>query len=146
MTDATQAPRHTTRVRVCYGDTDQMGVVYYANYLRWFEAARSDWLRARGLPYSAIEAQGALFPVSEAHVVYRQPARYEDEVAVACWPSQVRAASLRFEYEVRRGDVLLADGYTAHACVDRNGRPRRFPAGVRERLLGSDPTATPPGR
>ena len=126
---------HTTHLRVCYGDTDQMGVVYYANYLRWFEAARGDWLRAHQLPYREIEASGALFPVTEAHVNYRLPARYDDEVAVECWPTQVRAASLRFEYRVRRGDDLLAEGYTAHACIDRSGRPRRFPAGVRERLV-----------
>ena len=127
---------HTVTLRVTYGDTDQMGVVYYANYLRWFEAARGAWLRAHQLPYAEIEAMGALFPVTEAHVNYRQPARYDEEVAITCWPTQVRAASLRFEYHVRRGEALLAEGFTAHACIDRSGRPRRFPEGVRERLVG----------
>ena len=123
-------------VRVRYGDTDQMGVVYYANYLRWFEVARAEWLRAHGLAYREIEASGALFPVTEAHVRYRQPARYDDDVAIECWPSAVRAASLRFEYRVRRGDELLAEGFTGHACIDAAGRPRRFPAAVRALLVG----------
>src|SRR5437868_13289540 len=96
------AKTHVEAIRVRYGDTDQMGVVYYANYLRFFEVARAEWLRAYGLVYKQIEAAGALFPVIEAHVRYRSPARYDDLVAIACWPARVGAASLRFEYVVRR--------------------------------------------
>ena len=126
------------KIRVRYGDTDQMGVVYYANYLRWFEVARAEWLRAHGLAYREIEASGALFPVTEAHVRYRQSARYDDEVSLECWPAAVRAASLRFEYRVLRGEELLADGFTGHACVDGSGKLRRFPPAVRALLVGDD--------
>jgi acyl-CoA thioester hydrolase len=126
---------HTTTVRVRYGDTDQMQVVYYANYLRFFEAARIEWLRAHGLPYKEIEAAGALFPVIEAHLRYRLPARFDDELGIECWPSHVRSASLRFQYRVVRGDELLCDGFTAHACIDTSGRPRRFPDSIRARIL-----------
>ena len=130
---------HVERIRVRYGDTDQMGFVYYANYLRWFEVARAEWLRAHGLAYREIEASGAMFPVTEAHVRYRQPARYDDQVSLECWPTAVRAASLRFDYLVRRDGDLLAEGFTGHACVDGSGRPRRFPPAVRALLVGEDP-------
>ena len=72
-----------TEIRVIYGDTDQMGVVYYANYLRYFEAARNEFIRAKGLRYRDFEVQhGLLLPVAEAHVSYRTPARYDDLLAV----------------------------------------------------------------
>jgi acyl-CoA thioester hydrolase len=116
-------------IRVIYGDTDQMGVVYYANYLRWFEAGRAEFLRAKGLSYSDFEARRNLsFPVAEAGVSYRQAAHYEDLVCVETSLVETRRASARFEYEVRRGDDLLATGFTVHACVDRAGRITRLPA------------------
>ena len=134
---------HVEPMRVRYGDTDQMGVVYYANYLRYFEVARAEWLRAGGLPYRVIEEEGALFPVVEAHVRYRSPARYDDDLAIACWPSRLGAASLRFDYVVRRVDPdggapdrVLAEGYTEHACIDRSGKPTRFPPRVQKVLVG----------
>ncbi len=72
-----------TPIRVIYGDTDQMGVAYYANYLRWFEAGRNEFIRARGLTYREVEERFRLMlPVAEAHVGYRSPARYDDLVAV----------------------------------------------------------------
>jgi acyl-CoA thioester hydrolase len=128
--------RHREHVRVRYADTDQMGFVYYANFLRYFEVARAEWLRSGGLPYSSVESEGALLPVVEAHVRYLAPARYDDLLAIDCGPASVRAASARFTYEVRRGDQLLVEGYTTHACIDRNGRPRRFPAPLRALLVG----------
>ncbi len=115
-------------LRVIYGDTDQMGVVYYANYLRWFEAGRTEFLRAKGLSYSEFEAREKLqLPVSEAGVKYLLPARYDDLVAIETSLVQARRASARFEYEVRRGPDLLATGFTVHACVDAEGRIRRLP-------------------
>jgi acyl-CoA thioester hydrolase len=116
------------QIRVIYGDTDQMGVVYYANYLRWFEAGRTEFLRAKGLSYSDFEAREKLIlPVVEAGVSYRQPARYDDLVAVETRLAGARRASARFEYEVRRGEDLLATGFTVHACVDAAGRIERLP-------------------
>jgi acyl-CoA thioester hydrolase len=132
---------HRETIRVRYGDTDQMGVVYYANYLRWFEIARAEWLRAGGLAYKAIEEGGALFPVIEAHVRYRRPARYDDELTVECHPTKMGPATLRFEYVIRRGGeepLLLAEGWTDHACVDATGRPRRLPPHVRALLDDGD--------
>ena len=129
--------RQTERVRVRYGETDQMGVVYHANYLRYFECARVEWLRARSLPYAELEARGYLLPVIEAHARYRASARYDDLLEISAWPSLVRAASARFEYVVRRREpsleyTHLVDGHTVHACVGRDGRPVRLPAALKD--------------
>jgi acyl-CoA thioester hydrolase len=119
------------QIRVIFGDTDQMGVVYYANYLRYFESARSALLRARGFSARDLVDQGVMFPVTEASCRYRQPARYEDLLDVHIAVAQMRHASVRFQYAVRRGDDLLAEGHTVHACVDPSGRPRRMPPELR---------------
>ena len=127
-------------LRVIYGDTDQMGVVYYANYLRWFEAGRTEFLRAKGLSYSEFEAKEKLIlPVAEAGVSYLSPARYDDLVAVETSLAMARRASARFTYEVRRGADLLATGFTVHACVDATGRIRRLPEEFLARMkVGED--------
>jgi acyl-CoA thioester hydrolase len=125
-------------VRVIFGDTDQMGIVYYANYLRWFEAARGEFCRQRGLPYTEIAASGYGFPVIEAHVRYVKPARYEDLLRVDLHLDEMKRASMRFRYEVHRGTELLADGWTVHACVDKHGRPARFSEDMRRLLAGTD--------
>lgn len=126
--------RSSLAIRVIFGDTDQMGVVYYANYLRWFEAARGHFLRERGGSYAELERLGYSLPVVEAHVAYRKPARYEDVVEVAPAITWVKGASLRFDYEITRGQDLLATGWTVHACIDGSGRPARLPDELR-RLL-----------
>jgi acyl-CoA thioester hydrolase len=126
-------------IRVIYGDTDQMGVVYYANYLRWFEAGRTEFLRAKGLSYSDFEAREKLvLPVAEAGVSYLLPARYDDLVAVETSLVLARRASARFEYAVRRGEDLLATGFTLHACVDGGGRIRRLPEDFAERMKAGE--------
>jgi acyl-CoA thioester hydrolase len=122
-------------IRVIYGDTDQMGVVYYANYLRYFEAARGAFIRDQGQSYGDVEKLGFALPVIEAHVRYRQAARYDDLLRIEATVTQVRAASMRFDYRLHRDHELLADGYTVHACVDKSGRPVRFPQEMK-RLLG----------
>jgi acyl-CoA thioester hydrolase len=121
-------------VRVRYAETDKMGVVYYANYLVWFEVARTDWLRETGWTYRAMEQDGLGLPVIEAHCDYKASARYDDELQVMTTARLVSAVRLAFDYEVwRRADALLiASGYTVHACVDRSGRPSRLPARVKE--------------
>ena len=125
----------TTRLRVIYGDTDQMGVVYYANYLRFFEAGRNEFIRARGLRYRDFEeAFGLRLPVTEAVVGYRQPARYDDLLDLEITLGEVRRASLRFEYRLLREGTLLATGHTVHACVDLGGRVARLPAELLARL------------
>jgi acyl-CoA thioester hydrolase len=128
-----------TEIRVIYGDTDQMGVVYYANYLRFFEASRNEFIRAKGLRYRDFEAEyGLRLPVVEAHVSYKQPARYDDLVAVEISLAEVRRASARFEYRLVRDGELLATGHTVHACVDLDGRVQRMPPGLLARLSAGE--------
>lgn len=125
-------------VRVRYAETDQMGVVYYANYLVWFEVGRTEWLRDTGSTYRRMEeADGLSLPVIESHCEYRQPARYDDELEIRTRARGVSAVRLAFDYEiVRRADgVTVATGHTVHATLDRAGRPVRIPAPVKE-LLG----------
>ena len=131
----------STELRVIYGDTDQMGVVYYANYLRFFEAGRNEFIRARGMRYRDFEADhGLRLPVTEATVRYRAPARYDDLLTIETSLAELRRASARFEYRVLRGEEVLATGATVHACVDLDGRVRRMPAALVERLGGEDAT------
>lgn len=121
------------KVRVIYGDTDQMGVVYYANYFRYFELSRSEYFRARGGHYAEVERQGFGLPVVAAHCDYRAPARYDDVLLVDVHVAELRRASLRFEYEVRReaDGTVLATGHTVHACVaSQSGRPVGLPPSV----------------
>jgi len=128
------------RARVIYGDTDQMGVVYYANYLRFFEASRNEFIRAKGLRYRDFErTYGLMLPVAEAGVHYRVPARYDDLLTIEATLSEARRASARFEYRVLRECELLATGHTVHACVDPAGKVRRMPPELLERLAAGEP-------
>ena len=121
-------------IRVIFGDTDMMGVVYYANYLRFFESARSDYWRALGRSYKDLEAWGIALPVVEAHCDYKRPARYEDLLEIDVEISEVRGASLRFTYVVRRGPDLIAEGFTRHAVIGSNGKPRLMPDALRNMI------------
>lgn len=128
-----------TELRVIYGDTDQMGVVYYANYLRYFEAGRNEFIRAKGLRYRDFEERHRLaLPVVEAGVQYRVPARYDDLVAVETSLTEVGRASACFGYRLMRGAELLATGHTRHACVDLVGRVKRMPGDLLERLAAGE--------
>jgi acyl-CoA thioester hydrolase len=121
-------------IRVIFGDTDQMGVVYYANYLRYFESARAAYWRGLGRSYKDLEAWGVALPVIEAHCAYKRPALYEDLIVVDTEVSELRGASLRFAYHVRRGGELLAEGYTRHAVIGKDGRPRALPDALRSAI------------
>ena len=118
--------------RVIYGDTDQMGVVYYANYLRYFEFARSELLRAHGRSYREMEAEGFSLPVVEATCRYVAPARYEDVLLVGIEVPAVTRVTLTFRYQVtREGEAaVLCTGSTVHACLGKAGRPARLPEWV----------------
>ena len=113
--------------RVIYGDTDQMGVVYYANYLVFFERGRCEFMRACALDYAAVEREGVFLPVVDASVKYHRPARFDDLLTILTTLVERRRSTLRFGYEVRRGDELLATGETRHAAVNADGRPVRLP-------------------
>jgi acyl-CoA thioester hydrolase len=117
------------RLRVIYGDTDQMGVVYYANYLRYFELARSEFFRAHGGSYVEMEASGLMLPVVEATCRYQAPARYDDLLVIGTEVQEVSRVRLTFAYQVTRdGETnLLCTGTTVHACMGKNGRPARLP-------------------
>jgi len=132
------SPIRSAHVRVRYAETDQMGVVYYANYLVWFEVARTDWLRAAGWTYRQMEQDGVSLPVIEAHAEYRRAARYDDELEIRTRATLLTPVRIRFDYEVWRADedAPLASGHTIHAAMDPTGRPCRLPATVRELVAG----------
>lgn len=117
---------HEHRVR--YQETDQMGVVYHANYLNWFEVGRTEWIRAAGLPYAELERRGLLLPVTELHIQYASPARYDDLVHVRVELTEFSALRLKFDYEARRSadGALLVGGWSRHVWVNASWRPARI--------------------
>ncbi len=122
---------HQTAVRVRYGETDQMGVVYHAHYLQYFETGRTELLRAAGLSYRDLERRGVFLVVTEAFCRCRFPARYDDVLRVETRVGEVRRASVRFEYAVRAEDGrLVAEGHTELASVDSAKKPVRLPTDV----------------
>lgn len=118
--------RITMPYRVPYADTDQMQVVYYANYLTLFERARNELMRTCGYTYLELERDGFALPVLEAHVNYHAPATYDDLLEIHAWCDVFKGVRLTIHCEVWRDNVLLAEGYTVHAHVNRETlRPSR---------------------
>lgn len=109
---------HDMEYRVPYADTDQMGVVYYANYLEYFERSRTEMLRAAGLPYSELERKGIILPVSEAYCKYLAPARYDDLLTFRSWVKEIKGVRMVIASEVRRGDELLVAGHVVLVSVN----------------------------
>jgi acyl-CoA thioester hydrolase len=109
-------------IHVPYAHIDAMGIVYYANYLVYFEMARADLLREVGLPYGEMEKQGVMLPVVESHCEYKKSAHYDDLLVVHTTCLPFKGPRLRIEYEVRRDGELLATGYTHHVCMDPDGK------------------------
>jgi acyl-CoA thioester hydrolase len=126
-------PSSITTLRVRYAETDQMGVVYYANYLVWFEVARADLLRSLGWTYREMEASGVFLPVIESHCEYRRPARYDEEIEIRTDGRLCSPVRMEFAYDVvlKSTNVVAAAGRTLHAALGRDGRPCRLP----ERIL-----------
>jgi acyl-CoA thioester hydrolase len=122
-------------IRVIFGDTDQMGVVYYANYLRFFEGARAAYWRSLGRSYKDLEAAQVALPVVEAHCNYKRPALYEDVLAIDVQVGELRMASIKFVYVVRRGHDVIAEGWTRHAVIGPTGKPRAMPEFIRDLVL-----------
>jgi acyl-CoA thioester hydrolase len=125
---------HRTTYRVIYGDTDNMGVAYYANYLRWFEIGRTEMFRDLGLAYREVESRGIFLPVSEAHCKYLSPARYDDLLVIETSLDPGMRAGMKFDYRIAAEDGAraVARGYTKHACLDVSGRVVRPPAYLKE--------------
>lgn len=115
------------RLRPRYAETDQMGMVYYANYLVWFECARSEWLRSLGKTYAALESEGVYLPVRRCEIEYRQPARYDRLTAVRARVTALTPVRVQFAYEVLDVETgaRLAEGMTVHAFVDAKGKIAR---------------------
>ena len=126
-------PESTTQYRVCYADTDQMGVVYYANYFMLFERARTELLRLNGLSYKQIEEQGFMLPVLDAHAKYHRPARYDDLLDVTARIVDFDGLKLKTVCEVKRDGVLLVDGDVTLVFLNaKTGRPSRPPENIRK--------------
>jgi acyl-CoA thioester hydrolase len=121
-------------VRVRYADTDQMGVVYHANYLVWFEVGRVEFIRALGMSYKQMEAEGAMIAVVEATARYKAPARYDDDLLVRTWLAGVRGPVVRFKYQIVRAadELLLCEGETVHLVVGRDMKKREMPPAFAE--------------
>ena len=115
--------------RVYWEDTDGGGVVFYANYLKYMERARTEWLRAQGHAQSEMaEKHGFVFAVVEVKLNYRKPARLDDELTISCIPVPEGRVSLRFQQVIRRGDTVLVEGEVRVACVNaKNFKPRALP-------------------
>lgn len=122
--------------RVRYGDTDKMGISYYANYFVWFEAARTEYFRDLGLPYTECEKKGFYLPVAETQASYHAACTYDDLIVVRTSVSALSRTSLRFEYQVfnQATQKILTTGYSLHVFVDRDMRPCRIPNEVSARV------------
>lgn len=128
----------TSRLRVRYSETDQMGVVYYANFFVWFEIGRTDLCRQHGFAYRDMEQQDGLYiMVAETRCRYKAPAHYDEEIVVRTRLRALRKRVLVFSYEVYREDdnMLLAEGETVHVITDREGHPRALPDKYRELFM-----------
>ena len=116
-----------SKIRVRYAETDRMDVVYHSNYLVWFETARIRMLDQIGIPYREIEARGLFLPVLTASADYKRPARFDDHLEIHLYMKKKPRARMHFEYEVKRGDELLATGATSHGFMDKEGKGMRPP-------------------
>lgn len=131
------------QIRVRYGETDQMGHAYYANYLYWFEVARGAWCRDRGFTYKQMESMGYLLPVVEVHVRYKGEVKYDDLITIRVSLPEIKRAAMRFAYEVVSEDGrLLSEGYTWHVLMGAERKAISVPPDIRE-MLERDPDAFP---
>src|SRR5919199_2015265 len=129
----------STDVTVRFAETDAQGIVHNSVYLVWFEVARVAYLEEFAGGYPGLQAQGLESLVLEAHVRYRLPARFDDRVRIHARVGELRGARFRFDYVVERGDEVLADGWTSHACVDaRTLRPTRIPTTLAEAIATAE--------
>ena len=123
---------HIFPIRVYYEDTDMAGIVYYANYLRYIERARSDWVREAGVDQNAMRDGGVVFVVSRVEADYLKPARFDDVLRVETSLEHLSRVRMVFRQKVLRAKDLLFDSRVTATCVDRTGRVVRLPEGLRE--------------
>jgi acyl-CoA thioester hydrolase len=120
-------------IRVRYAETDRMGLLHHANYLVYFEQGRTELLRAHGLAYKDLEDQGYLLVLTKVEVRYRSPARYDDLLTLRTLVVRTTSVRIDHRYELLRGDVLLAEGSSTLACIDREGRVQTLPEVLQDR-------------
>ncbi|MBQ5738151.1 MAG: acyl-CoA thioesterase [Alistipes sp.] len=125
-----------TKIRVEYHHTDQMGIVHHSNYVKFFEVARTEWLRAMGLTYAEMERRGVMMPIVEVNVKYRQPAYYDELISVTAIVEELPMARMIFKYEIRGEDGRdIASGSTTLGFIDKTTRrPQRAPIWLMEVL------------
>ena len=128
------AEPHRLHARIYYEDTDFTGLVYHANYLRYFERGRSDFLRLLGIGHAELHAQDAAFVIARMEIDFRRPARIDDALTVVTTYERMTAVRLDARQRIYRGDEFLCGAVVHAACIDLNGRPRRAPAALGERL------------
>ena len=124
--------------RVRFFETDLMGIVHHASYLTYFEAGRVEWLRRRGVTYADWANKGVHLPVVEAHLNYRMPARFDDEIEVKTTLSELRTVSLRFAYEITRDGQMICNGVTRLGCIDESHKLLRIPEYMRDVMLAGE--------
>ena len=123
--------QHEIQIRVRYQETDAMGVLHHANFFTYFEMGRTELLRANGRDYRDVEAEGTFMVVVRIGCRYLRPARYDDVLTLRTTTQRVTAAKIEHEYQLLRGDELLAEGHSTLACVDRQGTVQRVPEWLR---------------
>ena len=120
-----------TTIRVRYAETDRMGFLHHANYLVYFEQARTELLRSYGVSYKDLEDKGYLLVLTKVEVRYKRPAYYDDLLTIRTTVAKTTAVRIDHTYEMRRDATLIAEGATTLACVDREGRPQPLPEVLR---------------
>jgi acyl-CoA thioester hydrolase len=131
------AKKNITEYRVIYADIDAMGVVYYANYLTWFERGRTELFRELEIPYTEVVKHGIITPVSEVSCKYHKPALYDDIIQIETTVSSFKKVSIVFDYKIyRKSDRnLLVSGYTKHAFIDLDGKIVKIPDFIHEKIV-----------
>lgn len=122
---------HDLEIRVRYQETDAMGILHHANYFTYFEMGRTELLRANGHDYRSVEESGTFMVVVKIGCRYMRPARYDDLLTLRTTTTRVTAAKIEHEYQLLRGQQLLAEGHSTLACVDREGTVQRVPEWLR---------------
>ncbi len=127
--------RTPIKIRVIYADTDAMGIVYHTNYIRWFEVGRTELFRDMGILYTEVEAAGFNLPMTQVYCHYLLPTRYDDLVMVETEIEYMKRASMKFAYLIwdEKREKRITEGYTVHACTDRDGKIIRIPTVIAEK-------------
>ena len=128
--------KNVARIRVIYADTDAMGIVYHANYIKWFEIGRGELLRQLGIPYAVIDHMGYDLPLTEVSCHFRSPARYDQILLLETEMVDLRGASIKFSYVIwdELREKVIVEGESLQACLNKQGRVVRFPLEIVEKI------------